>query len=55
MWGNEVKMGNQYNHWWLWTDLDVGGPKGWVSAYYLKYWGNDVAKDDSGHVIPDCL
>jgi hypothetical protein len=53
-WGAQItdSSGN-YNHWWLWTDLDTGG-KGWVSAYYLKNWGNDVAKDDSGNVIPNC-
>ncbi|HEX6777247.1 MAG TPA: protein kinase [Ktedonobacterales bacterium] len=53
-WGSIVSdnSGN-YNHWWLWTDLDTGG-QGWVSAYYLTRWGNDVAKDNSGHVIPTC-
>lgn len=43
-----------HNYYYLWTDLDTGGPKGWVPAYYLKNWGNNMAKDDSGHVIPDC-
>jgi uncharacterized membrane protein len=54
-WGGMVtdSSGN-YNHWWLWTDLDNHGGQGWVSAYYLKNWGNDEAKDDSGHVIPNC-
>jgi hypothetical protein len=42
-----------YNHWWLWTDLDTSG-QGWVSAYYLSNWGNDEAKDNSGNVIPNC-
>jgi hypothetical protein len=42
-----------YNHWWLWTDLDTGG-QGWVSAYYLSKWGNDEAKDNNGNVIPNC-
>ncbi len=53
-WGARVSdnSGN-YNHWWLWTDLDTGG-QGWVSAYYLTRWGNDVAKDNSGNVIPTC-
>ncbi len=53
-WGPIVSdnSGN-YNHWWLWTDLDTGG-QGWVSAYYLTRWGNDVAKDNSGRVIPTC-
>jgi serine/threonine protein kinase len=53
-WGPEVSDGSgNYNHWWLWTDLDTGG-QGWVSAYYLTRWGNDVAKDNSGNVIPTC-
>jgi serine/threonine protein kinase len=53
-WGPKVSdSSGNYNHWWLWTDLDTGG-KGWVSAYYLTRWGNDVAKDNSGNVIPTC-
>ncbi len=53
-WGSEVSdSSGNYNHWWLWTDLDTGG-QGWVSAYYLTRWGNDVAKDNSGRVIPTC-
>jgi hypothetical protein len=53
-WGSQVRDGaGNYNHWWLWTDLDTGG-QGWVSAYYLSLWGNDVAKDNSGTVIPTC-
>jgi len=53
-WGKEVSdSSGAYNHWWLWTDLDTGG-QGWVSAYYLSKWGNDVAKDNSGNVIPNC-
>ena len=55
MWRNEVQVGSSYNHLWLWTDPDTGAPKGWVSAYYLKYWRNHVAKDNSSHAIPDCL
>jgi CHAP domain len=53
-WGAQISdsVGN-YNHWWLWTDLDTGG-QGWVSAYYLSKWGNDVAKDNAGTVIPNC-
>jgi len=50
--GTSDSSGN-YNHYWLWTDLDTGG-QGWVSAYYLSLWGNDQAKDNSGNVIPDC-
>lgn len=31
------------------------GPGGqWVSAYHHSRWGNEVAKDDNGAVIPDC-
>lgn len=53
-WGSIVSdSSGNYNHWWLWTDLDTGG-QGWVSAYYLQNWGNDVAKDNNGNVIPNC-
>jgi CHAP domain len=52
--GATVSGSQGHNYYWLWTDLDTGGPKGWVSAYYLSNWGNNVAKDNSGHVIPDC-
>ncbi len=53
-WAGKVSdsKGN-YNHWWLWTDLDTRG-QGWVSAYYLSKWGNDEAKDNNGNVIPNC-
>ncbi|GLW63702.1 hypothetical protein Arub01_19460 [Actinomadura rubrobrunea] len=59
VWGAEVRVGNQYNHWWLKTDLDevYPGKNGWgayVSAYYLSRWGNDEARDNNGVVIPDC-
>lgn len=54
VWGPEVRVGTQYNHWWLKTDLDVGPANQWVSAYYLSRWGNDEAKDNSGRVIPNC-
>ncbi|MFJ7157828.1 C40 family peptidase, partial [Streptomyces sp. NPDC101118] len=53
-WGREVSSGGSYNHWWLKTDPDVGPAGQWVSAYYLSRWGNDVAKDNNGTVIPDC-
>lgn len=57
-WGGEVSSGASFNHWWLLTDLDEvnAGQSGraYVSAYYLSKWGNDVAKDDDGHVIPTC-
>ena len=53
-WGPEISdLAGNYNHWWMWTDLDTGG-QGWVSAYYLSLWGNDVANDNSGNVIPNC-
>ena len=53
-WGARISdSSGAYNHWWLWTDLDTGG-SGWVSAYYLSNWGNDVAKDNYGNVIPNC-
>jgi murein DD-endopeptidase MepM/ murein hydrolase activator NlpD len=56
VWGPNVQHGNDYNHWWLRTDLDTGNPRRnqYVSAYYLSRWGNDVAKDNSGTVIRDC-
>jgi hypothetical protein len=54
--GPNVQEGSSYNHYWLKTDLDDGSPSQgqYVSAYYLSRWGNDVAKDNSGAVIPDC-
>lgn len=53
-WGANTSDNNgNYNHYWLWTDLDTGG-QGWVSAYYLSRWGNDQAMDNNGNVIPDC-
>lgn len=54
VWGPNVQSGSSFNHWWLKTDLDVGPGKQWVSAFYLSKWGNDVAKDNSGVVIPTC-
>ncbi len=53
-WGQEVRVGDSYNHYWLKTDLDVGPAGAWVSAYYLSRWGNDEARDNAGAVIPDC-
>lgn len=54
-WGDEVRDSNgNYNHWWLWTDLDSGG-RGWISAYYIKGQGNDQADDiNTGQPIPSC-
>jgi hypothetical protein len=56
--GDEVRYGDQHNRWWLLTDLDKVYPgkagRAYVPAYYLSKWGNDVAKDNSGTVIPDC-
>jgi hypothetical protein len=56
VWGPKVQHGSDYNHWWLLTDLDAGNPRRnqYVSAYYLARWGNDVAKDNRGVVIPNC-
>ncbi|MCI0687155.1 MAG: hypothetical protein L0Y54_07970 [Sporichthyaceae bacterium] len=58
IWGKEVRVSGNYNSWWLLTDLDSvnSGRDGraFVSAYYLSRWGNNVAKDNSGVVIPDC-
>ena len=57
-WGDEVRVGAAYNHWWLLTDLDEVTPGGrgraYVSAYYLDRWGNDEAKDNDGLDIPAC-
>ena len=57
-WGDEVRIGAAYNHWWLLTDLDEVTPGGrgraYVSAYYLDRWGNDEAKDNDGRDIPVC-
>ncbi len=56
--GARVGSATQYNHWWLLTDLDVvhagGRRRAYVSAYYLKRWGNDMARDNAGRTIPDC-
>ncbi len=57
-WGDEVRAGSDHNHWWLLTDLDRVAPGGrgraYVSAYYLKRWGDDEAKDNDGRDIPLC-
>jgi hypothetical protein len=54
-WGEEVRQGNQYNHWWMWTTLDQPkGKQAWVSAFYLSRWGNDEAKDNDGKDLPLC-
>ena len=54
-WGAEVRDGQgNYNHWWLWTDLDTGG-RGWISAYYIQGQGNDQANDmNTGAPIAEC-
>ncbi|MFF2847481.1 hypothetical protein ACFVT5_14255 [Streptomyces sp. NPDC058001] len=58
VWGEEVRSGDAYNHWWLLTDLDYvdDGRDGraFVSALHLSRWGNDEAKDNSGREIPGC-
>jgi len=54
VWGRRIGSDTSYNHWWLKTDPDVGPASQYVSAYYLSKWGNDVAKDNSGNVIPTC-
>lgn len=57
-WGVRVGSSTAYNQWWLLTDLDVVSPgasgRAFVSAYYLKRWGNNVAKDVAGTTIPTC-
>lgn len=56
--GHTVSSGSQHNRWWLLTDLDTIYPgrsgRAYVSAFYLRNWGNDVAKDNAGRVIPNC-
>jgi hypothetical protein len=46
-WGGEVRdSGGNYNHWWLWTEIDQpAGVHAWISAYYIKDEGNDEAYD----------
>ncbi len=51
--GPEVRVGPNFNHFWLKTDPDVGAGQ-WVSAYYLTNWGDDEAKDNDGVDLPDC-
>jgi hypothetical protein len=53
VWGAVAGNGSQFNHWWLKTDMDTGG-QDYVSAYYLRRWGNDEAKDINGTEIPNC-
>jgi hypothetical protein len=52
-WGADVKTARGHNHWWLRTDPDEGEGS-WVSAYFLAHWGDDEARDNSGHPIPNC-
>jgi len=49
--GGEVRdSANNYNHWWIWTELDQPvGAVGWISAYYIEGQGNDQANG-----IPEC-
>jgi hypothetical protein len=50
-WGGEVRdSAGNYNHWWLWTQLDQpAGQHGWISAYYIQNEGNDEAYDINTH------
>jgi Peptidase family M23 len=50
--GREVRVGPNFNHFWLRTDPDEGRGH-WVSAFYLTKWGNDEAKDNEGLDLPD--
>ncbi|MEU7390163.1 hypothetical protein [Streptomyces tanashiensis] len=43
-----------HNSYWMWADLDEGDRRGWVSAYYLKDFGNEEAKADDGTDLPTC-
>lgn len=42
------------NNRWLLVDLNEGAQQGWVSAYYLKNWGEDQARADDGTDLPEC-
>lgn len=55
-WGGEVRVGADFNHWWLWTELDDPPmQRGWISAYYILNQGNDEANDKNTRLpIPDC-
>jgi serine/threonine protein kinase len=48
-----VKAGDNYNHYWLRLPRPDQSEV-YFSAFYLKNYGNDVAKDDTGLEIPDC-
>ncbi|MFF4741605.1 protein kinase [Streptomyces sp. NPDC001268] len=50
--GATVTENGVYNSWWLWTELNEDGKKGWVSAYYIER--NDRAEAEDGTNIPDC-
>ena len=49
--GGEVRdSAGNFNHWWLWTQLDQpAGQHAWISAYYIKNEGNDEAYDINTH------
>ncbi|MEO3782871.1 serine/threonine-protein kinase [Actinocorallia sp. B10E7] len=51
--GPEVRVDGAYNHWWLRT-REPDGTASYFSAYYLRDWGDDEARDDDGREIPDC-
>jgi hypothetical protein len=55
-WGQEYTGAYGTNHWWLYTDLDQGATRGWVSAYFLTGAGNgdDKAVDINGTTIKTC-
>ncbi|SFN15929.1 hypothetical protein K8Z49_44270 [Actinomadura madurae] len=55
-WGQEYDGKYGTNHWWLYTDLDQGAKRGWVSAYFLTGPGNgdDKAVDVNGKTIRTC-
>ncbi|GLZ03386.1 hypothetical protein Acsp03_08530 [Actinomadura sp. NBRC 104412] len=60
-WGQRMERngGEDFNHWWLLTDLDEvyasgGASRAWVPALYLTHWGNDEARDNAGRDIPVC-
>lgn len=52
-WSTEVRVDGQFNHYWLRLPRP-GQSDMYFSAFYLKNYGNDIAKDDTGAEIPDC-
>jgi hypothetical protein len=54
--GPEVRRGDNWNRYWLKTDLDTGTPwkNQYVSAFAMAKQGNNQALAEDGSEIPDC-